>query len=74
MGVMIIKKEDIKEDIEIVFEDNIVYDGNLKEPYIYFNDGKLKVAIRNKTIVDNDILNNIELKKEYLDRFSYKKE
>lgn len=69
MGVMIIKKEDIKEDIEIVFGDNIVYDNNLKEPYIYFDNGKLKVTIKNKTIVDNNILDKIELKKEYLNRF-----
>ncbi|MFQ9298650.1 MAG: hypothetical protein ACLR4X_09595 [Clostridia bacterium] len=81
MGVMIIKKEDIKEDVEIAFEDNVVYDENVKEPYIKFIDDKLTVTIRNKTIVDNAVLDKIELKKTYLDKFfvglennKYKKE
>lgn len=81
MGVMIIKKEDIKEDVEIAFEDNVVYDENVKEPYIKFINGKLTVTIKNKTIVDNTILDKIELKKTYLDKFfvglennKYKKE
>ena len=66
----IIKKEDINKDIEIEFEGNTVYSETVvNTPFIWFNNGELKIKITNKVVVDKDMLDSLKLKKEYTDKF-----
>lgn len=70
MGNMIIKKEDIKQDIEICFNNNTIYAGDdFQKAFFNFTDGKLEISLEGCTIIKSDILESYKLKKEYLDKF-----
>ena len=74
MGKMIIKKEEIKKDIEISFNDNSIATGDLcfDDTFIKFNNGKLEIKIEGYTIIKSDILESYKLKREYLDKLLIK--
>lgn len=47
MGVLIIKKEDLKDDITIEFDNNVIYQkDNVEVPLISFVKGELKINIK----------------------------
>lgn len=72
--MFIIKKEDIKEDIIIDFDQNVVYsDDVIINPFISFIDGKLEIIIKNKIIADKEIVEKIDFKEEYINRFKINK-
>lgn len=70
MSKMIIKKEEIKEDIEITIEGNafvgINYFKNDK-CFIKMDNGKLEIKLSNCTIINNEALESYKLRKEYLE-------
>lgn len=49
MGVLIIKKEDLKDDITIEFDNNVIYQkDNVEVPLISFVKGELKLILKIK--------------------------
>lgn len=70
MGVLIIKKEDLKDDITIEFDNNVIYQkDNVEVPLISFVKGELKINIKNKIIADIEVVNSINLTEEYKYKF-----
>lgn len=70
MGVLIIKKEDLKDDITIEFDNNVIYQkDNVEVPLISFVKGELKINIKNKIIADREVVNSINLTEEYKNKF-----
>ena len=70
MGVLIIKKEDLKDDITIEFDNNVIYQkDNVEVPLISFVKGELKINIKNKIIADIEVVNSINLTEEYKNKF-----
>ena len=68
MGVLIIKKEDLKDDITIEFDNNVIYQkDNVEVPLISFVKGELN--IKNKIIADREVVNSINLNEEYKYKF-----
>lgn len=66
---IVIKKEDIKDDIIITFDDNFIYTNGTHNPFVHFENGRLIVSIQGFYIFDKNILESYKLKKSYLDRF-----
>lgn len=70
MGVLIIKKEDLKDDITIEFDNNVIYQkDNVEVPLISLVKGELKINIKNKIIADREVVNSINLTEEYKFKF-----
>lgn len=70
MGVLIIKKEDLKDDITIEFDNNVIYQkDNVEVPLISLVKGELKINIKNKIIADREVVNSINLREEYKYKF-----
>lgn len=70
MGVLIIKKEDLKDDITIEFDNNVIHQkDNVEVPLISFVKGELKINIKNKIIADREVVNSINLNEEYKYKF-----
>lgn len=70
MGVLIIKKEDLKDDITIEFGNNVIYQkDNVEVPLISLVKGELKINIKNKIIADREVVNSINLTEEYKNKF-----
>lgn len=70
MGAWIIKKEDLKGDIIIEFDNNIIYNKDSVEvPLISFVDGELKIKIKNQIIADKEVVKSINLTEEYKNKF-----
>lgn len=70
MGVLIIKKEDLKDDITIEFDNNVIYQkDNVEVPLISLVKGELKINIKNKIIADREVVNSINLTEEYKNKF-----
>lgn len=70
MGVLIIKKEDLKDDITIEFDNNVIYQkDNVEVPIISLVKGELKINIKNKIIADREVVNSINLTEEYKNKF-----
>ena len=70
MGVLNIKKEDLKGDIIIEFDNNIIYCMDSGEvPLLSFVDGELKIKIKNKIIADKEMVKSINLTEEYKNKF-----
>ena len=70
MGVLIIKKEDLKDDITIEFDNNVIYQkDNVEVPLISLVKGELKINIKNKIIADIEVVNSINLIEEYKYKF-----
>ena len=70
MGVLIIKKEDLKDDITIEFDNNVIYQkDNVEVPLISLVKGELKINIKNKIIADREVVNSINLTEEYKYKF-----
>lgn len=70
MGAIIIKKEDLKGDITIEFNDNIIYSKDSGEfPLVSFVNGELKIKIKNQIIADQEVVKSINLTEEYKDKF-----
>lgn len=70
MGVIIIKKEDLKDDITIEFDNNVIYQkDNVEVPLISLVKGELKINIKNKIIADREVVNSINLTEEYKIKF-----
>ena len=70
MGVFIIKKEDLKGDIIIEFDNNIIYHKDSGEvPLVSFVDGELKIKIKNQIIADKEVVKSINLTEEYKNKF-----
>lgn len=70
MGVFIIKKEDLKGDIIIEFDNNIIYHKDNEEvPLVSFVDGELKIKIKNQIIADKEVVKSINLTEEYKNKF-----
>lgn len=70
MGVIIIKKEDLKDDITIEFDNNVIYQkDNVEVPLISLVKGELKINIKNKIIADREVVNSINLNEEYKYKF-----
>ena len=70
MGVFIIKKEDLKGDIIIEFDNNITYHKDSGEvPLVSFVDGELKIKIKNQIIADKEVVKSINLTEEYKNKF-----
>ena len=67
--MFVIKKEEIKKDIVIKFEDNVVYGDIINNPFVSFIDGELVIDICNCKIFMDDTLADFKLKKDYLDKF-----
>lgn len=66
MGVFIIKKEDLKGDVIIEFDNNIIYHKDNEEvPLVSFIDGKLKIKIKNQIIADKEVVKSINLIEEH---------
>ena len=70
MGAWIIKKEELKGDIIIEFDENIIYSKDSGEvPLISFVDGELKIKIKNQIIADKEVVESINLTEEYKNKF-----
>lgn len=70
MGAWIIKKEDLKGDIIIEFDNNIIYNKDSGVvPLISFVDGELKFKIKNQIIADKEVVESINLTEEYKNKF-----
>lgn len=70
MGVLIIKKEDLKDDITIEFDNNVIYQkDNVEVPLISLVKGELKINIKNKIIADREVVNSINLTEEHKNKF-----
>lgn len=70
MGTFIIKKEDLKGDITIEFDNNIIYHKDNEEvPLVSFIDGKLKIKIKNQIIADKEVVKSINLTEAYKNKF-----
>lgn len=70
MGVLIIKKEDLKDDVTIEFDNNVIYQkDNVEVPLISLINGELKINIKNKIIADREVVNSINLTEEYKNKF-----
>ena len=70
MGALVIKKEDLKGDVTIEFDNNIVYDMNSGEvPLISFIDGELKIKIKNQIIANKEVVKSINLTEAYKNKF-----
>lgn len=70
MGVLIIKKEDLEDDITIEFDNNVIYQkDNVEVPLISLVKGELKINIKNKIIADREVVNSINLTEEYKNKF-----
>ncbi len=70
MGAWIIKKEELKGDIIIEFDENIIYSKDSVEvPLISFVDGELKIKIKNQIIADKEVVESINLTEEYKNKF-----
>lgn len=70
MGAFIIKKEDLKGDIIIEFDNNIIYHkDNGEVPLVSFVDGELKIKIKNQIIADKEVVKSINLTEEYKNKF-----
>ena len=70
MGAFIIKKEDLKGDVIIEFDNNIIYHMDSGEvPLVSFIDGELKIKIKNQIIADKEVVKSINLIEEYKNKF-----
>ena len=65
----VIKKEDIKDDIIVNFDDNFVYTDGQCNPFVHFENGMLVISIQGYYIFEKNVLESYKLKKDYLDRF-----
>lgn len=70
MGAWVIKKEELKGDIIIEFDNNIIYNKDSGEvPLFSFVDGELKIKIKNQIIADKEVVKSINLTEEYKNKF-----
>lgn len=70
MGAFIIKKEDLKGDVIIEFDNNIIYHTDSGEvPLVSFINGELKIKIKNQIIADKEVVKSINLTEEYKNKF-----
>lgn len=64
-----IKKEDIKEDITIKFDGNIVFK-DCPTPFIKFKEGKLVIELLDLIIADKDIVSSVNLTRGFSKKYN----